>query len=329
MMQIKRFIVAAVGGLAVGAAVQASVMPWTVKAMRWQASTSTVTAVVPPAVVTNDFTIRFLTGVFPTTLTVGMTPSVTNAAQYDPGDGVWRVYSARTITLAAGSTYISFRGSWTNSSRTYQSLFSSTFTGTTYTCQAEGAFSNTPATINAYYDMFLNARAIVSFATNPVPLLTGAAGGGMLRSTFYGMSGLTSLPVGFMDTTSITGAPALNMFYRTFQGCSSLTNIPAGTLSMSGLSGTPATNMCNQTFYGCSAIVSGDFNMSSNITFTSNNIALSMPSAFANMTKWTGTVYWGSSRIYDAIPNPATDANVFQNSTNVPGYSTTMQSNWK
>jgi hypothetical protein len=143
------------------------------------------------------------------------------------------------------------------------------------------------------------------------------------------MSGLTSLPVGFMDTTSITGAPALNMFYRTFQGCSSLTNIPAGTLSMSGLSGTPATNMCNQTFYGCSAIVSGDFNMSSNITFTSNNIALSMPSAFANMTKWTGTVYWGSSRIYDAIPNPATDANVFQNSTNVPGYSTTMQSNWK
>jgi hypothetical protein len=54
-----------------------------------------------------------------------------------------------------------------------------------------------------------------------------------------------------------------------------------------------------------------------------------MPSAFANMTKWTGTVYWGTNRIYDAIANPATDANVFQNSTNVPGYSTTMQANWR
>jgi hypothetical protein len=53
-----------------------------------------------------------------------------------------------------------------------------------------------------------------------------------------------------------------------------------------------------------------------------------MTSAFDGMTKWTGTVYWGTSRIYDAITNPATDANVFQNSTNVPGY-TTMGANWK
>jgi hypothetical protein len=39
-------------------------------------------------------------------------------------------------------------------------------------------------------------------------------------------------------------------------------------------------------------------------------------------------VYWGANRIYDAITNPATDANVFQNSTNVPGYAT-MGGNWK
>jgi hypothetical protein len=86
--------------------------------------------------------------------------------------------------------------------------------------------------------------------------------------------------------------------------------------------------MFNQTFQNCSSLVSGDYNISSNVTFTSNNIASAMPTAFAGMTKWTGTVYWGSSRIYDAITNPATDANVFQNSTNVPGY-TNMGANWK
>jgi hypothetical protein len=284
--------------------------------------------VVTPVAVTNDFTIRFLTGVFPTNLVLGMTPSVTNAAQYDPGDGVWRGYNSRTITLAAASSYVSFRGAWTNSSRTYQSLFSGTFNTNTYTCQAEGAFSNTPATINAYYDMFLNARTIVSFATNPIPLLTGAAGGGTFRSTFQGMSGLTSLPANIMNSSGLTGAPALNMFYRTFQGCTSLTNIPAETLSTSGLTGPPATNMYNQTFYNCTNIVSGDFNISSNITFTINNITSSMPYAFANMTKWIGTVYWGTNRIYDAITNPSSRAYTFQNSTLVPGY-TNMGANWK
>jgi hypothetical protein len=315
------------GGLAVAAAVQAAVMPWTTKAMRWQASTSTVTDVTP-SVVTNDFTIRFLTGVFPTNLVLGMTPSVTNAAQYDPGDGVWRGYNSRTITLAAASSYVSFRGSWTNSSRTYQALFSGTFNTNTYTCQAEGSFSNTPVTASAYMDMFLNARSIVSFTTNPVPLLTGAAGANMLRSTFQNMSGLTYLPVDFMSTSSITGAPALNMYYRTFQGCTSLTNIPSGVISSSGLTGPPPTNMYNQTFYNCTNIVSGDFNISSNITFTINNITSSMPYAFANMTKWIGTVYWGTNRIYDAITNPSSRAYTFQNSTLVPGYAT-MGANWK
>jgi hypothetical protein len=423
MMQIKRFIVAAVGGLAVGAAVQASVMPWTVKAMRWQASTSTVTAVVTPAV-TNDFTIRFLTGTFPTNLTVGLTPSVTNAALYDPGDGVWRVYSARTITLASGSKYISFRGAWTNSSRTYQALFSGTFNTTAYTCLTEGAFSNTPVTASAYRDMFLNARAIVSFTTNPIPLLTGAPGADMFRSAFQGMTGLTNipvdflntsgltgapaagmlynacrdisgvktLPVDFMNTSSLTGAPTLNMangacfsmsgvtnlpanflnfsglngppaanmcyqscrgmsgvktlpanflntskltgapaslmFYQVFLNMSGVTNLPANCLDMSGLSGPPAAGMLEYACNGMTGLVAGDFNISSNVTFATTNITSSMSYAFGSMTKWTGTVYWGTNRIYDAITNPATRAYVFQNSTNVPGY-TTMGSNWK
>jgi hypothetical protein len=399
-------------------------MPWTVKAMRWQASTSTVTAAAS-AVVTNDFTVRFLTGTFPTNLTVGLTPSVTNAAEYDPGDGVWRVYSARAITLSSGSKYISFRGAWTNSSRTYQSLFSGTFNSTAYTCLTEGAFSNTPVTASAYRDMFLNAKAIVSFTTNPIPLLTGAPGADMFRAAFsgmtgvtnfpvdflntsgltgapaarmfqqtcedisgvknlpagfmntasltgapsasmfyfacYGMSGVTNLPAGFMDTRGITGtptanmfdnacrgmsgvktlptgfmyasgmtgAPAASMFYQSCFNMSSVTNLPSGFLDVSGLTGTPAANMFAYACNGMSSLVSGNFNMSSNITFAANNIASSMPYAFANMTKWTGTVYWGTSRIYDAIANPDTDANVFQNSTLVPGYSTTMQANWR
>jgi hypothetical protein len=118
------------------------------------------------------------------------------------------------------------------------------------------------------------------------------------------------------------------MFNATFYACSGLTNIPAGTITASGLSGAPAANMIQQTFQNCSGIVAGDYNISSNVTFTSNNIASSMPSAFAGMTKWTGTVYWGTNRIYEAITNPATDANTFQNSTLVPGYGT-MGGNWK
>jgi hypothetical protein len=359
MMQIKHFIVAAAGGLAVGAAVQASVMPWTVKAMRWQASTSTVTAVTS-AVVTNDFTIRFLTGVFPTNLILGMTPSATNAAQYDPGDGVWRGFTSRTISLAAASSYISFRGSWTNTSRTYNALFSGTFNTNVYTCQTEGAFSNKPTTADAYRDMFLNAKSIVSFTTNPIPLLTGVPAANMYRATFSGMTGLTNIPVDFLNTSGISGAPAANMFYQCCRNVSGVKNLPAGFLNFSGLTGAPAVNMCyqtclnmsgvtnlptgfldlsgltgapaadmlNYTCNGMSGLASGDFNISSNVTFATTNITSSMPYAFGSMTKWTGTVYWGTNRIYDAITNPATDANVFQNSTLVPGY-TNMGVNWK
>jgi hypothetical protein len=416
-------MIAVTCGLAVGAAASAAVLPWTTKAMRWQASTSTVT-VVTPAVVTNDFTIRFLTGVFPTNLILGLTPSVTNAAQYDPGDGVWYGFTSRTITLATASSYISFRGAWTNSSRTYQSLFSGTFNTNTYTCQTEGSFSNTPSTTNAYYDMFLNAKTIVSFTTNPIPLLTGPPAANMFRTTFNGMTGVTNLPDGFMNTSGLTGAPAAsmfesacrditgvtnlpagfmntsgltgspagNMFYRaclnmtgaknlpdgfmdtrgltgvpaasmfdsacsgmtgvktlpagflntsgltgapiaamfrqTCYNMSGVTNLPVGFLDASGLSGSPAANMFYQTCYSMSGVVAGDFNMSSNITFVTTNITSSMAYSFAGMTKWTGTVFWGTNRIYEAITNPATDANVFQNSTNVPGH-TSMGGNWK
>jgi hypothetical protein len=86
--------------------------------------------------------------------------------------------------------------------------------------------------------------------------------------------------------------------------------------------------MLSQSCQNMTNVLAGDFNMSSNITFATTNIASSMTNAFAGMTKWTGTVYWGTNRIYDAITNPATSAKVFLNSTNVPGYAT-MGANWK
>jgi hypothetical protein len=158
--------------------------------------------------------------------------------------------------------------------------------------------------------------------------LTGAPAATMFGVACQNMYGVKTLPAGFMDTRGLTGAPAADMFYQACYNMTGVTNLPTGFLSMSGLNGAPAGNMFYAACFGMSSVAAGDFNMSSNITFATTNITSSMASAFANMTKWTGTVYWGSSRIYDAITNPATDANVFQNSTNVPGY-TTMGANWK
>jgi hypothetical protein len=158
--------------------------------------------------------------------------------------------------------------------------------------------------------------------------LTGAPAASMFDRACQNMSGVTNLPDGFLYASGLTGAPAVSMFERSCNGMSGVTNIPAGFLNASGLTGAPAANMFYQTCNGMSGLIAGDFNISSNVTFATTNITSSMGSAFAGMTKWTGTVYWGTARIYDAITNPATDANVFQNSTNVPGYST-MGANWK
>jgi hypothetical protein len=240
--------------------------------------------------------------------------------------------------------------------------------------------------------MFYNAKAIVSFTTNPIPLLTGAPGAYMFADAFYGVSGVTNLPAdfmntsgltgapadsmflaacrdmtglktlpanfmntssltgapaasmfqqacmnasglktlpaNFMNTTSLTGAPAASMFNQACRGMSGVTNLPANFLNTTSLTGAPAANMYNQSCYGMEGVISGDITMSSNITYSATNIASSMSYAFANMTSWTGTVYWGASRIYNAITNPSTDSDAFMNSTLVPGY-TNMGANWK
>jgi hypothetical protein len=158
--------------------------------------------------------------------------------------------------------------------------------------------------------------------------LTGAPAANMFNTACQNMSGVTTLPAGFMDTRGLTGSPAADMFRGACSSMGGVTNLPAGFLDTSGLTGAPAANMFNTACQNMSGVISGDINISSNVTFATTNVASSMPSAFASMTKWTGTVYWGTARIYDAITNPATDGNVFQNSTNVPGY-TSMGGNWK
>ena len=47
------------------------------------------------------FTITFLTGTFPASITLGSGytgPGDAALAEYDPGDGVWRTYTSKTIT---------------------------------------------------------------------------------------------------------------------------------------------------------------------------------------------------------------------------------------
>jgi hypothetical protein len=288
-------MIAVAGGLAVAAAVQAAVMPWTTKAVRRQASTST-----SPAVVEDILKFTFEYTNHPTSITLGINyvaPANTNEALYDSGDGVWRSFTSRAIPVLASSNYVAFKGDWRRSSGTYLSMFQVALITTNARCRISGRFAYAPTNnANAYRETFNGCTQITSVDDNPFPFLT--------------------------------GTPGASMFYRTFLNCARLTNIADGTLNLSDLTGEPASNMLSGTFQGCSNILAGNFNISSNITFADTNITSSMSSAFAGMTKWTGTVYWGSSRIYEAITNPASDANTFQNSTNVPGY-TTMGANWK
>jgi hypothetical protein len=311
-------------GLAVAAAVQAATMPWTTKAMRVQASTSTE----PEDIL--KFTFEFSN--HPTSITLSVNysaPANTNAALYDSGDGVWRTFTSRVIPILASSNYVAFKGDWRKSGGVYSYMFSTVFFPTNARCRSSGRLAYAPTNnANAYYAVFDTCTRITSFDDNPFQPITGSPGTNMFQYAFRNMNGVTNLPAGFLNTSGLTGAPAANMFNSACNGMSGVTNLPSGFLDTSGLTGAPAANMLDRSLNGMSGLIAGDFNLSSNITFATNNIASSMPSAFAGMTKWTGTVYWGASRIYDAITNPASDANVFLNSTNVPGY-TTMGANWK
>jgi hypothetical protein len=334
-------------------------LPWTTKAMRWQASTSTT-----PSVVEDILKFTFEYSNHPTSITLNasyVAPADTNAALYDSGDGVWRPFTSRTIPVVASNKYVAFKGDWRRSSSAYFAMFSSAFTLTNARCRTSGRFAYAPTNnASAYREVFNGCTRITSFDDNPFQPITGSPAVNMFYQAFRNMSGLTNLPDGFMNTSALTGPPASSMFYGTCEGVSGVTmlpagfmdtrgltgapaasmfasacysmsgvtRLPAGFMDVSGLTGPPSASMFNSACYIMSGVLAGDINISSNVTYATTNIASSMASAFAGMTKWTGSVYWGSSRIYEAITNPASDANTFQNSTNVPGY-TSMGGNWK
>jgi hypothetical protein len=240
-------------GLAVAAAVQAAVMPWTTKAIRWQASTSTVTAVSEDVL---KFTFEFSN--HPTSITLNasyVAPADTNAALYDSGDGVWRPFSSRTIPVLASSNYVSFKGDWRKSGGVYSYMFVSAFTLTNARCRTSGRLAYAPTNnASAYIEMFSSCTQITSFDDNPFQLLTGAPGASMFQTTFYNMPALTNLPSGFMNTSGLTGAPAANMFYNTFRDMTGVKNLPAGFMNTSGLTGAPAASMFFQTCSSMSGV---------------------------------------------------------------------------
>ena len=310
------------------------------------------------------FTIRFLTGTFPTNLVLGASydgPAIYTNAFYDSGDGVWHAYTSKNIPVVG--SYVKFKGDWRTSAGAYYAIFSGTLQSAAYTCQTEGTFEYAAnGAANAYREAFYNATALRSVLTNPFQRMTGAPAAAMCNATFRGCSWITSLPAGTLDTSGLTGSPAWGMCYATFYGCSGLTSVPAGTLDMSGLTGAPIAFMCYATFYGCSGLTSvpsGTLDMSgltgvpaasmcyamfsgcsgltnatitvgSGITLTSSNLVSSVcfNSMFSGCRSWPGSLYWGTNLVYDAIPVPDGDINTFSGCTNMTNYGA-INANWK
>ena len=244
------------------------------------------------------FRVTFLTGTTPTNIVLHASytgPATAAAALYDAGDGVWRAYTANTISNVTG--YVAFKGNWLNAAGGYQGMFRSTFESAAYTCKFSGALETTPtAFASCYREIFRECTAVTAIEDNPLPILTGTPATDMFRLACYNMSGVTALPAGFMDTSGLTGTPAGSMFLA---ACADMTGV---------------TNAYT-------------FNMSSNITFDSTNVA-TLASGFANMPKWGGQVMWGTNVLVEAIPIPSADINTFAGSTNMPNYST-INANWK
>jgi hypothetical protein len=261
----------------------------------------------------------------------------------------------------AGS-YIKFRGDWRTSSGTYQNMFYNSLTSTNYTCEFSGTLDYAATAANAYRAIFYGCTRVTAIRTNPFQKITGSPSLNMFTSSFQNMSGVTgSLPVGFMDTSALTGPPSVAMFFGAcynmpgvtgqlpadFMNTSNLTgppaasmftsacygfagvtgSLPAGFLSAINLSGPPSASMYNGACYGMAKITSGDFQISTNVSLTDGNIVGPLTSAWREMPKWGGQVFWGTNAIHTVL-TPTNDINAFASSTNVPGYSG-MNANWK
>ena len=249
------------------------------------------------------FRVTFLTGTTPTNIVLHASytgPATAAAALYDAGDGVWRAYTANTISNVTG--YVAFKGNWLNAAGGYAYMFKSAFQSAAYTCKFSGALE-TPTTFTACYrEIFFNCTAVTAIEDNPLPILTGATASLMFYYACYNMSGVTgALPAGFMDTSGLTGAPATHMFNNACRLMSGVTNAYT-------------------------------FTISSNVSFTAANVGTDanvgpLSSAWRGMTLWPGTVTWGTNVLFSAIA-PSNRIYSIEGSTNVPGYAG-FDANWK
>jgi hypothetical protein len=278
------------------------------------------------------FTITFVTGTPPTTLSLGVGaayagPATPSQALYDAGNGVWTAYTSNTITMRG--SYIKFRGDWRNASGSYLNMFYNSLTSTDYTCEFSGTLDFAATAANAYNTIFRGNTRVTAIRTNPFQKITGSPSASMFNGSFYGMSGVTGqLPPGFLDTSALTGPPAANMFVGVCFNMGNVTgSLPSGFISAINMNGPPSANMYLIACQGMANITSGDFQISTNVSLTDGNIIGPLTSAWRDMPRWGGQVFWGTNVIHTVL-TPTSDINAFAGSTNVPGFST-MNANWK
>jgi hypothetical protein len=312
------------------------------------------------------FTVTFVSGTPPETVVLHADytgPATPSQALYDAGDGNWRAYTTNTITMRG--SYLKLKGDWRTVLGRYKGMMYNSLAGAGYTCEFSGTLDYAATAAGAYQDIFRDCTRVVAIRDNPFQPIVGSPAVDMFRAACNGMSGVTgSLPAGFMDTSGLTGSPAANMFLSACQtmfgvtgslpagfldtsgltgspaagmfqsacyGMSGVTgSLPAGFMDTSGLTGSPAANMFRLACYGMSKIESGDFAISTNVTLTAANIAGTagpLGSAWRNMAKWTGQVYWGTNVIHHVL-TPDTDTDAFRDSVLMPEYDT-IDANWK
>jgi len=203
-----------------------------------------------------EFRVTYLTGVTPANLVLNYRyagPANAAIALYDAGDGVWKSYTSKTIPIVG--SYVAFKGDWRTAGGVYAYMFRSTFNSAAYTCKFSGALLHTPTTFfECYYEIFRDCTAVTAIEDNPLPILTGTPAEGMFSSACEGMSGVTALPTGFLDTSGLTGSPADYMFSSACYDMTGVTALPTGFMNTSGLTGAPADYMFSFACYGMSGV---------------------------------------------------------------------------
>jgi len=136
-----------------------------------------------------------------------------------------------------------------------------------------------------------------------------------------------------MDTRGLTGAPAAYMFDAACYNMSGVPSLPDGFMDTSGLTGAPAAYMFNCACWAMSGVTNSYvFNISSNVTLTAANVGTSatagpLASSWRDMTKWPGTVMWGTNVLFESFA-PSNRIYTISGSANVPGYAD-FDANWK